>query len=441
MKLISKPYSYFYVLLLLLIAFSFVFKINNSKSDNQNITISDSLLHSAPVRLAYGLPADSFEIIKGTVKKNAFFGDILGEFDISQNIIAKIEEAAKGVIDFRKIRAGNKYAILKTKDSEETPKYLVYEHTNTEYFIIDLTDSITVEKREKEISIHHKTVSGIISTSLWNAMEEQKINPMVAIELSEIFAWSIDFFSLQKDDAFKIMYDEKFVDTVSVGLGQIHGAWFRHAGAEFIAIPFEQDGRLSYFDAEGKSLRKAFLKAPLRFSHISSHFTGRRYHPILHRNTTHYGVDYAAPAGTPVHAIGDGMVLNAGWSGGGGNMVKIRHNSIYTTGYMHLRAFGKGIHSGVYVKQGDLIGYVGSTGLSTGPHLDFRVWKNNVPINPLTMESPSVEPVKPELMDSYLSLRDMVSDQLQKIDLPQLDDVDPPTLYALGKKCIDSNEY
>jgi murein DD-endopeptidase MepM/ murein hydrolase activator NlpD len=441
MKLISKPYSYFFLLFLFLIAVSYLFKVNNSKSDNQNITIADSTLQKPMVKLAYGLPADSFEIIKGTIQKNMFFGDILGEFNITGNLLAKIEEAAKGIFDFRKIRAGNSFAVLKPKNAVDTPKYLVYEHSNTEYFIINLTDSITIEKREKEIHVHHKTVSGVISSSLWNAMEEQQINPMVAIELSEIFAWSIDFFGLQKDDAFKIMYDEKFVDSVSVGLGQIHGAWFRHAGKEFIAIPYEQDGKISYFDAEGKSLRKAFLKAPLRFSRISSRFTGSRFHPVLQRYTTHYGVDYAAPSGTPVHTIGDGTVISAGWSGGGGYMVKIRHNSVYSTAYLHLKGFAKGIRAGAYVNQGDLIGYVGSTGLSTGPHLDFRVWKNNAPVNPLKLESPSVEPVKPELMERYLSLKDMITDQLQKIELPRFEDIDNSTLYALGKKCIDCNEY
>jgi murein DD-endopeptidase MepM/ murein hydrolase activator NlpD len=273
-------------------------------------------------------------------------------------------------------------------------------------------------------------------------MEEQQINPMVAIELSEIFAWSIDFFGLQKNDAFKIMYDEQFVDSISVGIGEIHGAWFLHAGKEFTAIPFEQDGEVEFFDAEGKSLRKAFLKAPLRFSRISSKFTGSRYHPVLHRNTTHYGVDYAAPSGTPVHAIGDGMIISAGWNGGAGNMIKIRHNSVYSTGYMHLRAYGAGIKAGRYVRQGEIIGYVGSTGLSTGPHLDFRVWRNNSPVNPLTMESPSVEPVKPELMDNFLSLCTSIVSQLNNIGfLQEKMESNDVKIYALRKSNTDTEAY
>jgi murein DD-endopeptidase MepM/ murein hydrolase activator NlpD len=263
---------------------------------------------------------------------------------------------------------------------------------------------------------------------------------MVAIELSEIFAWTIDFFGLQQGDAFKIMYDEEYVDSMAIGIGEIHGAWFRHAGKEFTAIPFEQDGKIEFFDAEGNSLRKAFLKAPLRFSRISSRFTGSRYHPVLKRYTTHYGVDYAAPSGTPVLSIGDGVVISAGWSGGGGNMVKIRHNSVYSTAYLHLKAYGSGIRAGTYVRQGDVIGYVGSTGLSTGPHLDFRVWKNNAPVNPLTLESPSVEPVKKEQMDAFLAASAEIVMGLNNIQLRGTGD-ENQQIYALKGKCSDSELF
>lgn len=440
MKRMKRLYSLFILLIVVLIAIPFLFKAKNRSTVNQNMTIRDSLSVNPDIKLAYGLPADSFVITKGKIQKNAFLGDILENSKLPAQIITKIEKAAKGIFDFRKIKAGNIFAILKPKKDENAPSYLVYEHSPTEYYIVEITDSVTVQKREKETITYHKNVSGTISSSLWNAMEEQKINPQVATELSEIFAWSIDFFGLQKDDAFKIMYDEEFVDSMSVGIGDIHGAWFRHAGKEFTAIPFEQDGKIEFFDAQGNSLRKAFLKAPLRFSRISSRFTGSRFHPVLQRYTTHYGVDYAAPSGTPVHAIGDGVVISAGWSGGGGNMVKIRHNSVYSTAYLHLKAYGSGIRTGTYVRQGDVIGYVGSTGLSTGPHLDFRVWKNNAPVNPLTLESPSVEPVKKEQMDAFLALSNEIVTGLNNIQLRGFGD-ENQQIYALKGRCSDTDLF
>jgi murein DD-endopeptidase MepM/ murein hydrolase activator NlpD len=436
---IKKTYLYFFLFFFVLVLVSVLFPFISKKADSSEVKRGTQLI--AKAKLEYGLPADSFEIVKGKIRKNTMLANIMSEFSVSNQVIGKIELAAKGIFDFKKIRAGNIFAFLKSKKSDGKSKYFVYEHSPTEYYIVDLTDSVTIETHEKAIETHHKTVSGVINSSLWKAMEDQKINPLVAVNLSEIFAWSIDFFGLQQGDAFKIMYDEQFVDSLSVGIGKIHGAWFLHAGKEFTAIPFEQDGKVEYFDAEGKSLRKAFLKAPLKFSRISSYFTGCRYHPLLHCNTTHYGVDYAAPIGTPVHAIGDGMVLSAGWCGGAGNMIKIRHNSVYTTGYMHLRAFGAGVHAGSYVRQGDIIGYVGSTGLSTGPHLDFRVWRGNSPINPLTMESPSVEPVHPDKMNSFLLVKNTIVSQLDVINLSGKEKPEEIKIYALKGRCFDNEVF
>lgn len=438
MKLLKKPYSYFIILTLVLISFSIFFQQPLKNSGNNLIIPRDTLLAIANTRLEYGLPVDSFEIVKGTIHRNTFFVELLMEFKISSEIITKIEKSARGIFDIHKIKAGNPFAFFRSK-SDQKIKYVVYQHSPVEYYVMDLTDSVTVEKKEKIIETHHKTVSGIITTSLWDAMVEQQINPAAAVQLSEIFAWSIDFFGLQRGDAFKIMYDEQFVDSASFGIGVIHGAWFHHAGQEYTAIPYEQDGTISFFDAEGNSLRKAFLKAPLKFSRISSRFSGNRFHPVLKIFRPHHGVDYAAPTGTPVHAIGDGLVTEAAWEGGAGRMIKIRHNSIYTTGYMHLSAFAKDIHSGSRVKQGDLIGYVGSSGLSSGPHLDFRVWQNNQPVNPLTIESPPVEPIKQENKNSFNSIRQIVLSQLNNIDLPGIDS-GSSTMYALNKRCSDIDE-
>jgi murein DD-endopeptidase MepM/ murein hydrolase activator NlpD len=222
------------------------------------------------------------------------------------------------------------------------------------------------------------------------------LHPSLVGNMSDIFAWTVDFFGLQKGDNFKVIYEEFFIDGKSLGTGRIYGAQFNRTGSSITAIPFIQDGKESYFDMDGNSLKKAFLKAPLQFSRISSHFSSARMHPILRIVRPHYGVDYAAPIGTEVHAIGDGRVISATNEGGAGRMVKIQHNSIYATGYMHLSSFGSGIRAGAFVKQGDIIGYVGSSGLSTGPHLDFRFYKSGYPVDPLKVDAPPVEPVSDE---------------------------------------------
>jgi murein DD-endopeptidase MepM/ murein hydrolase activator NlpD len=203
----------------------------------------------------------------------------------------------------------------------------------------------------------------------------------------------VDFFGLQKGDSFKVIYEESFIDDKSLGAGRIFGAQFTWSGKTITAVPFIQDGKESFFEDDGNSLRKAFLKAPLSFSRITSRFSSSRMHPILRIRRPHYGVDYAAPIGTPVHAVGDGRVISATIENGSGRMVKISHNSVYSTAYLHLSRFGDGIQAGAFVKQGDIIGYVGSSGLSTGPHLDFRFYQNGYPVDPLKVVAPPVEPV------------------------------------------------
>lgn len=372
--------------------------------------ISDNIVHR--VEYFYGIPVDSFQVIKGTIGRNQLLGNILNDHGVSNRRIYELSLLPSEVFDVRKIKAGNRYALF--LDSLGV-RYCVYEQNLVNYTVLHLEDSLHVESHQKEIVKQTREVTGEISSSLWKAFQDMNTNPMLSVELSEIYAWSIDFFGLQQGDRFKVIYDESFVDTLSVGITRIHAAWFRHAGHEFWAIPFEQDGVISFFDENGNSLRKAFLKAPLRFSRISSGFSHSRMHPILKIRRPHHGVDYAAPTGTPVLAVGDGQVIAATYQRGGGNYVKIKHNGVYTTAYLHLSKFGKGIRSGVYVKQGDVIGYVGSTGLSTGPHLDFRFYKNGQAINPLTVEAPPVEPIHQDNLPDYELVRRSMMSALESI--------------------------
>ncbi len=374
----------------------------------------DSLKQEKVIVREYGLPVDSFYIISGTVKRDQTLSIILNDFGVDGRTIHNLAAASSGVFDLRKIGQGKPYKVFYSRDSSQTVQYFVYEHTPVDYVWFSLNDSIQVKRQEKEIIVRTKQASGVIASSLWNAMLDNSLDPMLAFELSEIYAWTIDFFGLQPGDRFTIDFDEQYVDTTYIGLGRIHGAYFHHANHDFYAIPFIQDGVESFYDQEGNSLRKAFLKAPLRYSRISSRYSNSRLHPILKIRRPHLGVDYAAPVGTPVLAIGDGKVIKTGYSKGNGNMVKIQHNSVYATAYLHLSRYGKGVTTGAYLKQGDIIGYVGSTGLSTGPHLDFRFYKNGYPVDPLKVEAPPVEPVQKENLLAYDSIRVLT---IRKLDL------------------------
>jgi murein DD-endopeptidase MepM/ murein hydrolase activator NlpD len=370
--------------------------------------------------LEYGLPVDSFLVEESKIKSGTSLSTLIGDLNIASENIQSIISKASKVFDLRKIKKGNTYKVFHSKDSSKV-NYLVYEQNAIDYILFTLVDSVRVEQKQKDVKIETKTAAGTIETSLWDAVVNADANPMLALELSEVYAWVVDFFGLQKGDQFKVYYEVKSVEDDEIGVSKIHAAWFKHYDKEFYAIPFYQDSIIQFFDQDGGSIKRAFLKAPLNYRRIASGFSYNRMHPILKYRRPHLAVDYSAPTGTPVQSIGDGTVIHAAYSGGAGNYVKIKHNSIYTTGYMHLSGYGKGIRKGVRVRQGDVIGYVGSTGLSTGPHLDFRVWKNGVHIDPLKLEAPPAEPVKEEKMDFFKQIRDVWVKELNKLEIKDVE--------------------
>ncbi len=368
--------------------------------------------------LKFGLPIDSFIIEKETIKRNQYLSDILLKEGISYQTIDQIAKKSKPIFDVRKIKRDNNYYFFYNNDSLKEAQYFVYEVDAIEYIVYELNDSLNIYKGEKPIINKLKTASGTISSSLWNTMVDNDINPLLAIELSEIYAWTIDFFGIQKGDNFKIIYEEKFVDSISVGISDIYACKFQHQNVDFYAFYFEQDSSSTFYNEKGESLKKAFLKAPLTYSRISSRFSNSRMHPVLKIRRPHHGVDYSAPTGTPVVSIGDGVVTKKGYQAtGGGNYVYIKHNSVYTTCYMHLNGYAKGLAPGVRVTQGQVIGYVGKTGLATGPHLDFRVFKNGSAIDPLKMEAPPVEPVREQNILAFNALKDSLIINLEQITL------------------------
>ena len=349
----------------------------------------------------FGFPTDMFEHTEGQIKKNEFFANLMSSFGVSNSETYSLTQAAQGIFDLRKIKAGNPYKAYYTNDEARRLAYLVYEDTKTTFITFGLFDSIFVYKSEREIVRRLVSAEAKINTSLWQDLYNSGLPPVLANELSDIYQWSIDFHGLQRGDHFHALYEELYVGDKFVDIGDVFTSTFTHAGRSYDAYRFVQDEIPQFWNSEGENLKKAFLKAPLTFKRISSGFSYARRHPVTRVVRPHTGVDYAAPAGTPVVSIGDGVVTRRSYDSGGGNTVRIKHNSVYETGYLHLSKFASGLTVGSRVRQGEVIGYVGSTGVSTGPHLDFRVWKNGSPINPLTMESPPADPIKEENKDSF----------------------------------------
>ncbi|NDV47713.1 metalloendopeptidase [Paludibacter sp. 221] len=364
----------------------------------------------------FGICIDSLDVNEYQIKSGDNLSKIYSDFGFSGREIDRIVKASSNLLPPKSLLPGTKYYSFTTQE-DTLPKItnIVFARSKTDFVVIDLTaDSIKADTFKKPVTIKRKYSEGTVETCLWDAIVASGTDPIIALKLSDIYAWQIDFFGIQKGDAFKVIYDAAYIDdTIPLNVESVEGAIFTHNKKDYIAVPFVQDDARIFFDENGNSLRRAFLKSPLDFFRITSKFTNSRYHPVLKRYRPHHGVDYAAPVGTPVKTIGDGVVIDKGFQkNGGGYYLKIKHNSVYTTTYMHLSRYAKGIQKGSRVKQGEVVAYVGSTGLSTGPHLDFRVHKNGTPINPLTMEAPADIPVKPELSDSFMIVKQGILNEI-----------------------------
>ncbi len=370
------------------------------------VAVTDSVEVDNIVR-KYGIPVSLYDIKYGLVEPGQNLSIILRKHGLSVGEVHRLTKKAEGVFDVRKVKDGQAYAVFTTRDSIPQTVYFVYEESPKSYIVFDLKGDYSVKRGENPVTWERKTVGGRVKTSLWVAMQQCGTSPQLALDLSNIFGWSIDFFGLQKEDEFRVWYEQETVEGRELQNFRVLAASFSHEDSVYYAIPFVQDGEELYYNADGNSLEGEFLKAPLDYYRISSRFSNSRFHPVLRRYRAHHGVDYAAPKGTPVYAIGKGKVIAKAYqAGGAGNYLKIRHNSRYTTTYMHLSGFAKGIQVGSEVKQKEVIGYVGSTGLSTGPHLDFRVYDNGTPVNPLTIKSQPKKPVSEDNKGQFAVVRD-----------------------------------
>lgn len=406
--------------LLVVIAFRVSDKIVENPLESPEINPSLSEKPNTIPVYKFGIPVDSFEVVESIVERGESFGNILLNYGVDYSVIHRIAEDFKDVFDVRYIRSGRPYAIFcDAGDSSRTARYMVYQPSEIDYYIFDLSDSIRVEEGHKEVSVRVAETSGIITSSLYESLIENGASPQLVIELSTMYAWSIDFFRIQKGDNYKVIYEQRFIDdTTYVGMGEIIAANFNHSERDFYSFFYEKgEDYWDYFDEKGNTLRKAFLKAPLKFSRISSRYSPKRFHPVLKRYKSHLGTDYAAPRGTPIMATADGQIIASSYTRGNGNYVKIRHNSTYTTQYLHMSKFANGIKAGKAVKQGDVIGYVGSTGLATGPHVCYRFWVNGTQVDPYRQELPEADPIKPEYREDYLAKMQVLKERLDGIEL------------------------
>ena len=374
------------------------------------------------------IEAKPLKKIISKIKSGQNLSEILGAHGVSYPDIHRLVEKSKKVYSPRNIAAGKEYTLI--FDHQDSLAQFVYHKSRIDYIVYNLKDSMYIVKKSHKVD----TIQRTKEANIQNSLSADLGNSALVQKLSEIYAWQIDFFHVQKNDEIKVLYEEYFVKNESVGIGKILASQFNHRGEDFYAFYYPQKNATNYFDEKGNSLKKAFLKAPLNFTRISSRFTRRRYHPVQKRYKAHLGTDYAAPRGTPIRAVGDGVVIASTYNRFNGNYVKIKHNSIYTTQYLHMSKRKKGLSVGKRVRQGDVIGYVGSTGLASGPHLCFRFWKHGKQVDALRVKLPPSSPIKSSSRAAFNLVK---SDLIRKLsDLGKV----PTNNFVTTKKRADVQE-
>ena len=329
----------------------------------------------------YGINIDSMFVETKKIKWGESFSDILFKSGIDNKIIFDAINKSKNIFNLKTLKKGKEYKLLSYFDKKK-PAYFIYEPDLFSAIVYSLQDSIFVDKRIKPIHLKEKVVYGSIESSLYETIEKNKFPLDLVYLLVDVFAWQVDFYKINKGDKFKVVYLEEIIDNKVIGIKEIKAAYFYHDNKDYYAFKYDQGKGIDYFDEKGNNLRKTFLRSPLNFSRISSRYSKKRFHPVLKRYKSHLGTDYAAPRGTPIRTVADGIVTEAKRNRGNGIYVKIKHNNKYSTQYLHMSKFAKKIKKGVRVAQGQTIGYVGSTGLATGPHVCFRFWKNGIQVDP-----------------------------------------------------------
>lgn len=424
-KSFLKKYKSVIGVLIIIIAFTFYFQgAKGFKKENLQasaLNASKLELGSLPITIPeerFGFVLDTFaSIVEDTIQRNQFLADILLQHGVNYQQIDALAEKSKDVFDIRQLRADKPYTIL-TQDTSAGADYFIYEPNIESFVVYQLKGDQSIELVKKPILINRSNLSGSIKSSLWQAMTDAGVSYELTAKMEDALQWSVDFHHINKGDVFNLVYDEKFVDGQSAGVDRVKAAHYKTSGNDYFAIYFDKKGYEGYYDEEGRPMAKTFLKAPVKYSRISSRYNLRRFHPVQKRIKPHLGTDYAAPYGTPIFAVADGVVSKKGYTRGNGNYVKIKHDKVYSTQYLHMQKFAQGVNRGTHVKQGQVIGYVGSTGLATGPHVCFRFWKNGRQVNHLSLSFPPPDPLPTSELDSFFIVRDQYLKEL-KLELPE----------------------
>lgn len=421
------------ILILLVLAVT-ACEFTGERSQTSNISEPDveetsQPVPEEPVFNAFGID-ESLDVATHTIRRNESLSAILRGHGITPAVIHEMSRASSGVFDVRRIRAGQPLHIYSRTDSTGSDRvaFVVYEDNHAEFIRFHLSDSIFVERDQKPFEIRTRLVDASITSSLYQTMRQIGVDPQLTHRLADVYAWQVDFYRIQPGDHFKVLFEERLIDGEVAEIGRVKAAIFTHRNQDFYAFHYRQNGQDEYFDAEGNSLRRQFMAAPLDYTRISSRFTNRRFHPVLKRNMPHHGTDYAAPVGTPIRAVGDGTITVARYDRNNGNYIRIRHNSIYETGYLHMSRFANGMQPGVQVEQGQIIGYVGQTGLATGPHLCFRFWEHGRPVDPRRIDLPPADPIQEEHRQSFSARKAQLRTELGFEDDAVLK---PPAIFAI----------
>ncbi|MFZ4425577.1 MAG: peptidoglycan DD-metalloendopeptidase family protein [Saprospiraceae bacterium] len=380
----------------------------NSKNAKANLRGSRQVVSAFPIvvpTVRFGFALDTFSVEEGEVAPGQILGEMLTRHGIGHDQITRMLEEARGTFRVQDFKTGKPYLLL-ARSPEAGLDYFIYEPSVYEYFIFHFKGEPRIEKVVRPVEVRQQFVEGTISSSLWQALEDGGASPALIAKMEDALQWSIDFHHLQEGDHFHALYDQQYVEGQAVDPGRVHAALYQTGEKSYHAIYYEHNGEKGYYDLEGRPVNKGFLKAPVKFSRISSHYNLRRFHPVLKHVRPHLGTDYAAPYGTEIYAVGNGEVIEASYGRGNGNYVKIRHNKQITTQYLHMRGFARGIRRGTRVSQGQVIGYVGATGLATGPHVCFRFWMNGKQVNHLKLNFPPPEPLPKAVLDEFFPYRD-----------------------------------
>lgn len=397
-----------------------ILSYSNTPSKLASSSNSGEKLSFFPVfkpEMKYGFILDTFHVTNAEIKPNQFLSEILDEHHVVYEKIDALARNTQDIFSVTKLRSGKNYMIL-AKDASSPAQYFIYEPDVYSYVVYDIEKG-TADIIDREITTEIKSSSGIIQSSLWQTMVDNDLSYDLASRLEDVFGWSIDFHHVQNGDRFKVIYESRSIDGQVVGVGDILGAYYKNYDNEYYGIYFENDQHSGYYDIEARPMKKNFLKSPVKYSRISSGFNLNRFHPVLKRRKAHLGTDYAAPYGTPILAVANGVVTKASRTRGNGNYVKIKHDKTYQTQYLHMQKFAKGISPGVHVKQGQVIGYVGSTGLATGPHVCFRFWKNGRQVNHRRLNFPPPEPMPESDVPRFNKVKDEILKQLEKIEFKE----------------------